>query len=443
MREEITIERMGYGDAAIGRASSGKTVFVDGGCPGDVALVDMTADKGSYLEGRVAELVSPSPDRALPSCPLAGVCGGCGWQHLSYERQLAEKRAGVVSQLSRVGGVDARRAEELVAACVPSKRPMGYRNKLEFACRTGQNGFELGFHRKGADDIVAIDACPLAHKQIEKSAKAIRGALRYMSGREDLGIHRVGVRHSHRTGALEVALWTLPGAFPRAAVARTLSQAVRGVTSVVRVMTADESSARKLKGVEVLDGKGIWLEEVAGVRHGVSAPSFFQVNTAQADTLVKLTLDGLELGEDDLAADLYCGVGTFTLPLAERCDAVYAVESYGSSVRDLRRTVERMGMADAVEVIGGDAARELPELGELDALIVDPPRAGLAKEIVGSIAAAGPARMAYISCDPATWARDVARLSAAGFELVRATPVDLFPQTYHVEVASILRNTRR
>ena len=203
-------------------------------------------------------------------------------------------------------------------------------------------------------------------------------------------------------------------------------------------MTADAGSARKLKGLEILDGRGFWRETVAGIEHGVSAPSFFQVNTPQADKLVQLALDGLELDEDCVAADLFCGVGTFTIPLAKRCGGVYAVESYGSSVRNLRHTVEQENVD--VEVIGGDATRELPELGELDALIVDPPRSGLAKEIIGSIAEAAPLRVAYVSCDPATWARDVKLLEAAGFELLQATPVDMFSQTFHVETVSIFAN---
>ena len=172
----------------------------------------------------------------------------------------------------------------------------------------------------------------------------------------------------------------------------------------------------------------------------MSAPSFFQVNTAQADKLVKIALEGLEIGADDYVADLYCGVGTFTLPMARAAEMVFAVESYGSSVRDLRRASEAAHL-DNIEIIGGDAARELPELGELDALLVDPPRAGLAAEIIGSIAEAGPTRMAYVSCNPSTWARDVKRLEEAGYELIGATPVDMFPQTHHVEVVSHFRRT--
>ena len=150
--------------------------------------------------------------------------------------------------------------------------------------------------------------------------------------------------------------------------------------------------------------------------------------------------EGLGLEEGAYVADLYAGGGTFSVPLAAAGADVVAVESAGSSVRDLRRNAERAGVD--IEVIGGDAARELPDLGELDALVVDPPRAGLAPGVVDSIARAAPARVAYVSCDPQTWARDVALFETAGYRLAAATPVDLFPQTYHVEVVSIFTRER-
>ena len=171
MHEKITIERLAYGDAAIGRAESGKTVFVNGACPGDEAIVEITADKGNYLEGQVSEIIAPSPFRVTPVCPFANECGGCGWQHVAYEQQLVAKRENVVSQLARIGGFGTERAEQLVANCVPSKRQMGYRNKIEFSCNMDPvKGFQMGFNRKGSNDIVEPQVCPLAHKAIEKTA---------------------------------------------------------------------------------------------------------------------------------------------------------------------------------------------------------------------------------------------------------------------------------
>lgn len=448
MEETITIERMGYGTEAVGRLENGKAVFVEGGAPGDTATVEIVEDKPTFARARIARLDEASPLRAKPRCASGEVCGGCPWQHLSYDAQLDAKRANVTAALERTAKLDRERAEELVRPCLPSKRQWGYRNKLELGARMDEHGtFQLGFHREGTHDIASPGVCPLAHDAIAKAPKALRGALRFAQGSSDLGIFRVGVRHSLRTGDLEVALWTTPGAFPRGHIAKTVKSAVKA-TSIVRVM-ADPGKARKIKGVETLDGKGCWEERLGSARYLASAPSFFQVNTAQAEKLVACVIEGLggRMGEDGpegldglLVADLYAGGGTFSVPLAQAGAEVLAVEAAGSSVRDLRRNAD-MNAVD-VEVIGGDAARELPELGDLDALAVDPPRAGLADGVVESIAAAGPERVAYVSCNPATWARDVARFEHEGYRLTVVQPVDLFPQTYHVEVASIFEKER-
>lgn len=436
MTEAVEITALSYGPNAIGRLTSGKTVFVEGAAVGDVVEVELTKEASKYAEGRVTRIIEPSEARVTPACPYAGVCGGCSWMHVSYDAQLKAKRANAVNQLSRIGGYSAEEAEALVGACVASKREVGYRNKLELGVGTDAAGkFALGFHEAGEQTLTTPKTCLLAARGIEKAPGALRGALSFVQGKGDLGIFRVGVRRSVRTKETEIALWTPPSAFPRKIVADTLQSALPHVTSIVRVM-ADPGKARKIKGVEALYGRGNWSENLAGFTFKISAPSFFQVNTAQAETMIQLVIEGLEIDERSVVADLYCGAGTFTLPLSQVAETVFAVESAASSVRDLRRNIENLD-AD-IEVIGGDSARELPTLGELDALVVDPPRAGLAAGVAESIAEAGPTRVAYVSCDPATWARDVARLKAVGYDLIRATPVDLFPQTYHVETVSIL-----
>lgn len=439
MLEELTIERLSYGDEAVAHLSDGRVAFIEGACPGDRVRVDITEGKERFVRGHVTDIIEASPDRVDPRAPFEIECGTCGWQHVAYERQLIEKRDNIVAQLVKVAHVDAERAQSIVAPCIPSDRPWGYRNKLEFACATDASGFTMGYHRKGADGIASPKEFPLGSHALAKAPKAVRGALRFLAGNNDLGIYRVGIRGSMRTKSLEVALWTEGGNFPRVAVAGTLARALKA-SSIVRVATGGPQGARKVKGVEVLHGTGYWKERLCQQSFKITAPSFFQVNTEQAERLVETTLEALDVREGDEVADLYCGVGTFTIPLARTGAHVYGVESYSSSVRDLRRVAEETELD--IDVIGGDAARELPMLGHLDTVLVDPPRAGLDASLVKSIAEAGPTKVAYVSCDPATWARDVARFEAQGYELERATPVDLFPQTYHVETTSILRRIR-
>lgn len=441
MTETIVVERMGYGPEAIGHLESGKTVFVEGGAPGDVVACEVVEEKPSFARARIERIEQPGEVRVAPKWAEPAASGSAPWQHLSYEAQLAAKRDNVVAALARTAGFgDA--AAELVAPCLPSKRQWGYRNKLEMGCGFDDKGvFNLGFHREGSPEVEQALSCPLAHDSIAKAPKALRGALRYLQGNDDLGIFRIGVRTSVRTRETEIALWTRPSGFPRAAAAKMLKSSLKA-TSVVRVI-ADPGRARKIKGLEVLDGKGCWEEQLGGARYIAHAPSFFQVNTAQAEKLVEGAVtalggkfaDGGPSGLDGmLVADLYAGCGTFGVALARAGADVIAVESAGSSVRDLRRNADMNGVD--IDVIGGDAARELPELGGLDALVVDPPRAGLADGVPADIAAARPGRVVYVSCNPATWARDVRRFEEVGYRLESVQPVDLFPQTYHVEVLS-------
>ena len=399
MNYTVEIERMAYGPSAIAHLPNGKTVFVEGGAPGDTAEIELTADGASFAQARIQKVVEASEARVKPASLTDALCGTAPWQHLSYDAQLCAKRDNVVGALVHTAHFNLKRAEAAVNACLGSNRTWNYRNKIELACGTDNNGrFALGFHRESSDEFVSVKSTALAHKAIEKSPKALQGAIRYAQGSQDLGIYRVGVRHSLATGELEVAIWTPPSAFPRTVFAKTLSTALN-TTSIVRVM-AHPGKARKIKGVETLSGRGYWRERVGDVEFSTQAPSFFQVNTAQAEKLVKTVLNLLGNVEGAYVADLYAGGGTFSIPLALAGADVVAVEAAKSSVRDLRYNAELNG-AD-LEAVGGDAAREISALGQLDALVVDPPRAGLAESVVGDIASAAPERIVYVSCNPAS-----------------------------------------
>lgn len=432
----LHIDALASGGAGVGRSAEGKVVFVQDTAPGDVVLAKITEEKGSYTRAELVEVLTPGAARIHPPCPFATQCGGCQWQHIAYTEQLIAKRAELTSALSRIGGYSAEEADACVAPSLSSKRELAYRNKLELACtHDAQGRLTVGMYGLKSETVIPLDACLLAHAPIAHAPKALQGALRYAEGAQDLNIFRIGLRQSLRTKACEIALWTTPGAFPRAVIAKTLQSALP-TTSIVRVI-ADKGHTRKIKNVEVIAGNGFWAEELGAHDFRVSAPSFFQVNTKQAEVLQELVLEALQVNKGAAVADLYAGVGTFSLPLASLAGSCIAIESSGPAVRDLRRNASIAGVW--IDVIGGDSACELPKLGALDALVVDPPRAGLAEGVAESIAAAGPAKLAYVSCDAATWARDVVRLEQCGYQLIQATPVDLFPQTYHVEIVSIFK----
>ena len=436
----LTVERMGTGPDAIAHLD-GKCVFVSGAVAGDVVEAEIVSDGKSFSRARTTRIVEPSPERVKAPCPYVGVCGGCPWGCLSREAQLTAKRDQVRDALVRIGHMDARRAEALVEPCEAPSEGWGYRNKVELATMRQGRRTTVGMHALTVGDeapkVIRVDACPLLDKRHAKIVKAVSGALGYLSGTsDDIEVERVGIRASSRTNDVEVALWCAPGPFPRAQVAKVLADACKA-TSIVRVLQKGPAKARKVTGVEVLGGRGMWRERIAGETMMLSAPSFFQVNTRGAERLVELVLEGLQPKESDEAMDLYSGAGTFTLPLAKSCGFVSAVEAAGSAVRDLRRNLEAAHI-DNAEPIGGDAGREFPDT-DADIIVVDPPRAGLATDVVDLLSDQSARAIAYVSCDPATLARDLARFEKAGTYRVRSlTPVDLFPETFHVETVALL-----
>ena len=434
--EQLRIERMSYGPDAVAHDASGKTVFVSGAVAGDLVRAVIDREESRWSHARTVEVIEPSRERVTPACPFAAQCGGCPWASLTYEAQAQAKRSEIVSNLARIGRMGAEAAEKLVSPLVCPSEPWGYRNKVELAVSRERGRIVLGMHGHGEQDVVRVKSCMLLDKAHAGAVKSVAGALSYLAGSHDLDLERVGIRVSRRTRDVEVALWDRPGAFPRAQVAKVLADALRP-TSVVRVMQKGPAKARRIAGVECLSGAGSWGELVGDERMRVSAPSFFQVNTKGAEKLVELVMEALDPQPDEEAMDLYCGAGTFTLPLARRAGFVSAVESYGPAVRDLRRNLETAGL-DNVDPIGGDAGREFPDT-DADVIVVDPPRAGLAADVVARLSEQPARAIAYVSCDPATLSRDLARFQEAGtFSPVRVTPVDLFPQTYHVETITLL-----
>lgn len=432
----LHIESLAHGGKAVARLDDGRVAFVEGACPGDTVAVELVSEHPRHVEARTLEIVEASPSRVAPPCPYFGACGGCQWQHVSYDAQLAAKRSIVVDALQRIGGLP---AEELVAQPLASPQPYGYRNKVELLAGFGPGGLKLGYAHAGSHDLIDVDICHLLPDWLRKAPKALRGALRYVVGAQDLGVTRVALRAAVNTRDVEIAVWTEPGPFPRQAAESTLSTALKA-TGIVRVIVKDRKGSRSVSNVEVLRGKGAWRERLEGRSLLVSAPSFFQVNTPVAEKLIDTAIAALAPDEDDRVLDMYSGVGTFTLPIAESAEDTVAIESSRFALADLRRNLDNAGLY--ADVVGGDAARELGQLGRFDRVLVDPPRAGLDDDALRSLAQTRARRIVYVSCDPATLARDAKRLATAGYALTSATPIDMFPQTYHVETVAVFDSAR-
>lgn len=427
---ELDIASLAYGGDAIAHDTDGRTVFVTGACPGDRVLARVTAEHPRFLNAEVVEVLEASPERRKPPCPYFGTCGGCQWQHVSHQAQVTAKRDAVRDALSRIGKLEGVE----VAETVVGGAAYGYRNKIELRRSADAAGhLTLGLTARGTDRVVPIDACLLLPERCRKAPKALSGALRFLSRGADLGIDRVAIRAAANTRDLEVALWCEPGPFPRQMVAGTLSKALP-TTSLTRVLLPVAGRSRSAAKIEILGGSGTWKERLGGRSMRISSPSFFQVNTAVAELLVQEVMRAAQPDGSDRVLDAYAGAGTFTLPLAEAAGEVVAVESTGAALRDLERNLEAAGL-DA-DVVGGDVVRELPGLGRFDIVVVDPPRAGMEEGALEALVRARARRIVYVSCDPATLARDAARLAVLGYRLTSAVPVDLFPQTYHVETVA-------
>lgn len=419
----LAIKRLAYGGDGVAVASDGRTVFVPGTCPGDVVEAEVVQDHRRYLKARLVDVVEPSTERTTPTCPYFGACGGCHWQHVSYPEQTTWKRQAVADALTRIGGV---RTE--VEPTIPSPRPYGYRNKIELLPGHDGGRLTLGFARAGTPEVVPIRACPLLPEGSSTLPGALAGALRFIAGRTETPVLRVAIRVAS-AGEAEVDIWTPPSPFPRGLAAKALVDAT-GARTVTRVVVRGPASARAVRKVEVLVGLGFWTETLGVDRYVVSAPSFFQVNSGAAEHLRTLVCDIVRHPAPARVVDAYAGVGTFTLPLA-RMTQVTAIESSSYALHDLRRNLDRARLE--ADVIPGDAAYALPGVRDADLVLVDPPRSGLSPKVIEAIIRSMAPRVVYVSCDPTTLARDAARLVSAGYTVERAIPVDLFPQTYHVE----------
>lgn len=435
MREIIEIKRLGLGADAIGYLSTGKTVFVPYGCPGDMVDIELVNDGPKFARGEIVDIVKPSDSRVDAPCPYFTICGGCDLQHVSYEIQLQSKQQSIFENLTRIGKMD--KVKNAFDKTLFTKHEYGYRNKVEFAVRKADKGFELGFHRRQSDEIIPVDSCLLMPKKFQKAPKALRGSLSFLSGGFEQDIERVGLRMATFTTDAELSIYNAPSQFPRALVAKATRDAVRGLSSVVRVLLKDDAETRQVSGIEVLSGKGLVAERFNNYDYAISAPSFWQINTRAAQLMVEKAMEYLNPSESDSVLDLFSGVGTFTLPIAARAGQTLAVENYGPAVRDLRRNLEYNDLA--AEVVGGDASKETASLKFVNKVLVDPPRSGMTAGLVNAINEQVRIKtLVYVSCNPSTLARDIERLKAGGFELKKITPVDLFPQTSHVECVTLM-----
>jgi len=443
--DAVTLTVVGVGQAGEGvaRAPSGLTLFVPGALPGEKLLATVTELHASWGRARLDELLTRSPDRVTPPCPVFGRCGGCAFQHWSYAAELEHKASRVASALTRIGGL----GDTVVNPVVPASATYAYRAKGSFAFGGRAGALELGFYAARTHRLVAFDHCaiqaPLVNRVVGVAA-TLANDFGWAPYDESTGhglLRHLVVRASRaegRVAAMVVVTRHEPGL---AQWAERLMAAVPELVGVAENLNAEATNRIQGRVTRTLAGDPVLHEEILGGKFAVAPDAFFQVNPAQVETLYQLALDALGPGNLETALDLYAGVGTLAVLLARRVRQVVAVELSAAAVAEGRANTAGL----SVVFHQGAAERVMRQLVaegyRPDAVVMDPPRTGARPEVLEALMAAAPARIAYISCRPETLARDLAVL-ARDYHVDGVTPVDMFPQSDHVEAVAALSRIR-
>jgi 23S rRNA (uracil1939-C5)-methyltransferase len=433
---ELTVDRLAYGGNGVARRDDGYVVFVAGAVPGDRVRAVVGKAKRAYAEARAVEVLEPSPDRIAPVADHPGA----PWQVLPYERQLEVKQEQVDDALTRIGRLEGYE----LAPIIPALGQWRYRNKLEYSFGEGPDGeLVCGFHAPGRfDRILPLKDCKLASERSNAAREQVLAFCRDQGlgawdRRTQQGFLRnLVVREGRRTGQLQVRLVTSPGELDADAL-------IEAVDSEGLLWTQTAGLGESTHGGEtaLLSGSPQLHEQLGDLRFLISPEAFFQTNTEMAEVLYGHAAEAADLHGRERVFDLYCGIGTIGLSLATRAREVVGVEIVEAAVSDAIENA-RLNEITNASFYAGDirlAMRDLVErAGKPDVAVIDPPRAGLSQKVVRRIIEAGPQRIVYVSCNPTTLAPNAAQLVEAGWALKRVQPVDMFPQTPHIECVALL-----
>ena len=442
----IAVERLNSEGQGVG-SLGGLACFVDGALPGETVRGRVVTQKRNYARLAADTIENPSPERVDPECPYYSACGGCQVMHMNYPAQLAFKTRKVREALERIGKLES----PAVADCLPAPSPQRYRNKLQFNVRAGKNGAEIGFFARASHRVVPIADC-LVHSALGQ--KVYRTILELVGSHAiapydenaDSGFLRhVLLRSSEATHeALVVFVTRSAGGKDAEALAALAAELMRRHPEVIGVLqNVNEVYGNTILGkkTRTLAGRDYLRERLLGLEFHVSARSFFQVNTAQAERLFRAAIETAGLTGSERVLDAYSGTGVLGIAIAASSGSVVGIETVPEAVADARANAERNGITNA-EFLLGDAENLFAQAGKVDVAFLDPPRKGCEEKFLAGLASLGPRRIVYISCDPATLARDLHFLGARGYALERALPVDMFPQTSHVECIAVLKRDR-
>jgi 23S rRNA (uracil-5-)-methyltransferase RumA len=440
---ELSVSGLAFRGGGIARTSDGQVVFLPYAVPGDVVRARIVESKGDYLRGAIEQIEQPGADRVSPPCRHFGRCGGCQWLHIRDEAQLYWKAEILRDQLARLGGF----RDIPLGPLIRPTDGLAYRTRAQLQVREVEGWCQFGFYAPASRRVIPVGTCPLLHPMLNEILEELARQRTPPWAKLVPGMHEVWLLASPRSNQ---SLLTLVGRPVERASLRhlffTLRERVPHLVGLV-LMGAEKTDrgqvGRSEPAPRFLDrfGDGHVAMQAAGYRFRVDAASFFQPSEAAAELLIELVLEMAGLKGGERVVDLYCGVGTFTVPLAERAASVVGVEGNPRGARDAEFNINTAGVSNKARILRMPVSRafETRTLGdEADIAVVDPPRSGLERAVLEGIVELQPRRIIYVSCDASTLARDLKRLVQRGYELKRVVPLDLFPQTYHIESVTLL-----
>lgn len=444
--ETIQLELTGFSaqGGAVGR-HEGEAVFVPLGAPGDLVQVKIVKAAKNYAFGKLMEVLRPAPARIEPDCPCYAQCGGCCWRHVAYEEELRIKEQRVRDALERVGGF----TELPLDSILPWNGRGGYRNKALLPLAQGPGGrLLMGFYAPNSHRVVDCRNCRLHPEAFNLAMEAFRewaavyGDSIYEEEAHRGKMRRLYLRWGEKTGeVMACVVVNGNGLKHEPELVEALRKAVPGLASVIINSNRDRTNVALGRRNRTVWGRGVIRDVLCGLEFEISPLSFYQVNRGQAERLYELAAEYAGLDGKGLLLDLYCGTGTIGLSMAKRAGRVIGIEAVPQAVEDARRNAQRNGIENA-EFLCADAAAgaaELAKRGEKpEVIVLDPPRKGCGRALTEAAASMGPERIVYISCDPATLARDLKDFAELGYAPQKAQAVDMFPRTGHIETVCLL-----
>ncbi len=454
---ELKIDSVGAKGVGVARRDN-VVYFVKGGVPGDIVIAQILKKKKKFFEARVQEIVENSPERVAPKCIYFGECGGCSWQNLDYKSQLKWKKQSVTDPFERIGKIDC----PVYHDTMPSPDEYNYRNKMEFSFGASRwmtekeiqsdediemKNFALGLHVPGRfDKVIDVRECHIQNPLGNRILNTIRdkaldtGATPWNDYKHEGLLRSLIIRTSEYENQIMLILVTGRPLTPEDEkfmewYYNDFPAKIDEITTILHSVNNEISPVAYGKP-EIIKGTGYISEDILGILYRISPFSFFQTNSKQLNRFISRIIDYAGIKPENIVWDLYCGTGSITLPAATKCNKIFGIELVESSIKDARENAERNNIANAVFHCADLHAKNMPELLNSlpgpDIILIDPPRAGMHKNLVNHILEVAPERIVYVSCNPATQARDL-ELMSEKFNILEAQPVDMFPHTWHTE----------